>query len=278
MRAVHVALLTAALAGCGSPPGGSRSTTPDAAAGAGGAANGAGAGAGAARAARSAAAVAATHDLTGVWTNDPPESTSAFQNFSFSREPPALTAWGKERYDAAKPTFGEHSVPVGDTNDPVYQCFPPGTPRVYLHPFPVEIVETSGRLLMLFEYDHTVRQIYTDGREHRTDLAPMWMGDSTGRWEGDTLVVDSTNFNDKSWLDRRGVPHSDQLHVVERIKKVGSDRLEIDITMEDPVALAAPWVAQRFLKRTSWQVEEHACMDNVNFASYEEGISQFDKE
>jgi hypothetical protein len=214
--------------------------------------------------------------LTGVWTNDPPESTRAFQNFSFSAAPPALTAWGQERYDQSKPTFGDRGVPVGETNDPVYECFPPGVPRAFLHPFPVEIVQTPGRVLMVFEYDHLIRQIYTDGREHRTDLAPMWMGDSIGRWEGDTLVVDTVNFNDKGWLDRRGVPHSDQLRVEERFRLIDADRLQIDIRIEDPVALAEPWLSQRFLMRTDWQIEEHACMDNVNFEGYEEEIQEFE--
>jgi len=174
--------------------------------------------------------------------------------------------------------FGERriGVAVGETNDPAYECFPPGTPRVYLHPFPVELIETPGRVLMVFEYDHLIRQVYTDGREHRTDLAPMWMGDSIGRWEGDTLVVDTTNFNDKGWLDRRGVPHSDQLHVEERFHLVDADNLQIDIRIEDPVALAEPWVSQRFLMRTDWQIEEHACKDNVNFEGYEENIQQFE--
>jgi hypothetical protein len=217
-------------------------------------------------------------DLTGVWTNSPPESTRAFQNWSFSAEPPQLTAWGRERYDQAKPTFGDRSVPVTDTNDPVYDCFPPGTPRVYFHPFPMEITHTPGRVLMLFEYDHLIRQIYVDGREHRTDLAPMWMGDSIGRWEGDTLVVETVNFNDQTWLDRRGVPHSDQLRVTERIRRIDADNLQIDITIEDPIALTEPWIGQRFYSRTDWQIEELVCMDNVNFAEYEEDLLQYDGE
>ena len=71
---------------------------------------------------------------------------------------------------------------------------------------------------MIFEYDHLIRQVYTDGREHRTDLAPSWMGDSIGRWEGDALVIETVNFNDKTWLDRTGVQHSEELRVVERIR------------------------------------------------------------
>jgi hypothetical protein len=225
-----------------------------------------------------AQAPAAAARLSGVWTNNPPETTRAFQNFSFSADPPALTAWGKERYEQSKPTFGDRGVAVGETNDPVYECFPPGAPRVYLHPFPVEILETPGRVLMVFEYDHIVRQIYVDGRGHRTDLAPMWMGDSVGRWEGDTLVVETTNFNDRSWLDRRGVPHSDRLRVEERFSLVDPDNLKVEIRVEDPVALAEPWVSQRFLMRTDWQIEEHVCQDNVNFESYEEEIQQFEAE
>ena len=217
-------------------------------------------------------------DLTGVWTNNPPESTRTFQNWSFSTEPPMLTAWGQERYEQAKPTFGARSVPVSDTNDPVYDCFPPGTPRVYLHPFPMEIIQTPGRVLMVFEYDHLIRQIYTDGREHRTDLAPSWMGDSTGRWEDDTLVVETVNFNDQTWLDRRGVPHSDQLRVIERIRRVNAGNLQIDITIEDPIALAEPWIGQRFYSKTDWQIEELVCMDNVNFEEYEEDLLRYDGE
>ena len=121
-------------------------------------------------------------DLSGVWTNDPEPDTREFQNFALSGDLPPMTAWALERFEAAKPTFGARSVPVLETNDPVYACFPPGTPRVYMHPFPMEIVQTPGRVAMLFEYDHLIRQLYTDGREHRTDLAPMWMGDSTGHW------------------------------------------------------------------------------------------------
>jgi hypothetical protein len=217
-------------------------------------------------------------DLSGVWTNDPPESTRAFQNDTWTAEPPQLTAWGQARFDAAKPSRGPRGVSVTETDDPAYACFPTGTPRVYLHPFPMEIVQTPGRVLMIFEYDHLVRQVYTDGREHRSDLAPSWMGDSIGRWEGQTLVVETTNFNDKTWLDRLGVSHSESLRVIERIRRIDADRLEIDITMEDPVALAEPWRAKRYLRRTDWAIEELSCMDNQNFLEYERQILEHGNE
>ena len=78
---------------------------------------------------------------------------------------------------------------------------------------------------MFFEYGHFVRQIFTDGREHVKDANPTWMGDSIGKWEGDTLVVDSTGFNDKTWLDVAGHPHSEAMHIVERMRRVDHDTL-----------------------------------------------------
>jgi len=213
----------------------------------------------------------------GVWTNDPPAEPRAFQNFAFSVDPPAMTAWAQARFDAAKPGRGRRSFAIAESDDPTYECFPPGTPRIYFHPFPMEFVHTPGRILMLFEYDHYFRQIFTDGREHRTDLAPTWMGDSTGRWDGDTLVVESVNFNDKTWLDRRGLPHSEELRVVERFTLVDDERLRVDITVEDPVAFTETWTAQRFLRKTDWQIEEFVCMDNVNFEAYENAVLDFEQ-
>ena len=215
-------------------------------------------------------------DFSGVWTNFALEETRSFQNSALRADPPPMTPWAQERYDQAKPTFGSRSVPVLETNDPVYACFRPGTPRIYMHPFPMEIIQTPGRVLMLFEYDHAVRQIFTDGREHRTDLAPMWMGDATGHWEGDTLVVETVNFNDKTWIDREGVPHSDQLRVLERIRRDADDNLLIDITIEDPIAFTESWTGRRRYRRVDWSIEEFACMDNIGFATYEEGILNYD--
>ena len=107
---------------------------------------------------------------------------------------------------------------------------------------------------------------------------PSWMGDSTGHWEDGVLVVETMNFNDKTWLDRRGVPHSEELRVVERIRRVGDDTLQIDITMEDPVALVEPWIGQRVYRKTDWQIEEFICMDNINFEAFENAVLEFDSQ
>jgi len=215
-------------------------------------------------------------DFSGVWEDFAPEHQDAFANFALRADPPPMTSWGEERYDQSKPTFGSRSVPVLETNDPVYDCFLPGLPRIYMHPFPMEIFHAPDRVIMFFEYDHIVRQIYIDGREHRTDLAPSWMGDSTGHWEGSTLVVETVNFNDKTWIDREGVPHSDQLRVLERIRLDDQGNLVIDITLEDPTAFTESWTGQRWYRPVDWVIEEFSCMDNVNFETYEAEILNYD--
>jgi hypothetical protein len=130
----------------------------------------------------------------------------------------------------------------------------------------MEIIQIPGRVIMFFEFNHYVRQIYTDGRGHNEDLPPTWMGDSIGRWEGDTLVVDTTGFNDKTSIDRLGHPHSDAMHLVERIRRVDHDTLQDDLTVDDPKAYAKPWTGQQiFQLKPGWEITEYVCEDNVNF-------------
>ena len=217
-------------------------------------------------------------DLSGVWTNVNLPGTAEWAINTFSKDLPEMTAWGKARFDAAKPQRGPRGVPVAETDDLVYQCYPPGTPRIYIHPFPMEIIQLPGRVLMIFEYDHLVRQIYTDGREHRDDLAPSWMGDSIGRWQGDTLVVETTNFNDKTWIDRIAVPHSEQMRLVERLHLNAEGQLQIDMRIEDPVALAKPWAFSRYYRKTDWTIEELACEDNATYEEFEKELLEFDAE
>ena len=160
-------------------------------------------------------------------------------------------------------------------SDPVFQCFPPGVPRIYLFNFPVQIVQIPGQVLMLFEYDHFVRRIYTDGRPHDSEQGPLWMGDSIGKWEGDTLVVDTTNFNDKTFIDRVGRPHSDALHLVERMRRIDQNSLEIAFTVDDPKAYTKPWGAKLiFESKPTWKVMEQICEDNASFLGLNEKATQ----
>ena len=217
-------------------------------------------------------------DLSGVWTNVNLPGTAEWAIYTFTKELPEMTAWGKAKFDAAKPQRGPRGVPVAETDDLVYQCYPPGTPRIYIHPFPMELIQLPGRVLMIFEYDHLVRQIYTDGRGHRDDLAPSWMGDSIGHWDGKTLVVETTQFNDKTWIDRIAVPHSEEMKLTERIYLNDAGQLQVDMRVEDPIALAKPWEFSRYYRKTDWTIEELVCEDNATYEDFENQLLEFDGE
>jgi len=207
---------------------------------------------------------ATTPDLSGLWIRlrDPAHSSL---NLDFGNAVSPMTPWAEAKFKAANSIF-RSSSPSTVLSDPIFSCFPPGVPRIYLLNFPVQIVQIPGQVIMLFEFDHFVRRIYTDGRPHDKEVGPLWMGDAIGKWEGDTLVADTVNFNDKTTLDREGYPHSDAMHLVERIRRVNHDSLEIDLTIDDPKAYTKPWEAKlNFQLRTDWKIMEHVCEDNVSF-------------
>ena len=206
---------------------------------------------------------ASVPDLSGVWSGVMSNSLT-----ERGTEPP-LTAWGLARMKINKPAHGDGSTTA--STDPVDKCFPPGIPRLYYHPFPMEILQVPGKVVMVFEYDHFVRYIYTDGRQHPADMSPTWMGDAIGHWEGDTLVVDTIGFNKKTWLDRAGHPHSDALHLIERFRRTDRETLVDDMTIEDPKAYTKPWTARRtFALKPKWNIMEFVCLDQVlNFDAYQ---------
>jgi len=216
---------------------------------------------------------AGASDLSGVW-NRKNIPGARYGGYTFMAEEPSMTPWAQEKFKLTKPSFGPRSFK--DSNDPVNPttvnatgCFPPGVPRIYLHPFPMEVVQQPNRVLMIYEFNHFIRQIWTDGREHNTDLGPTWMGDSIGHWEGDTLVADTIGFNDKSWVDRAGHPHTEDLHVIERMRRADPKTLQIDVTIEDPKAYTKPWGGRLMYElRPDWHISEMICEDNVNFDQF----------
>ena len=130
-------------------------------------------------------------------------------------------------------------------------------------------MQIPGRVVMFFEYGNYLRQIFTDGRKHQ-NLTPLWMGDSIAHWEGDTLVVDANGFNDKTWIDNEGHPHSDQLHVVERIHRQDRDHLLDVITVDDPKTYTKSLTSKRIFKlQPEWNIAEFVCEDNNAFLDYE---------
>ena len=215
-----------------------------------------------------------TKDLTGVWRRSrrAPDKARRYTIyeliFTLTSEKPPMAPWAEAKFKAAKPNVGPNAVTLAQTNDPITNCFPPGVPRIYLiRGEPVEIMQTPGRVVMLYEYDHFVREIYTDGRQHPKDLNSTWMGDSVGKWEGDTLVVDSVGFNDKTWLDNDGHPHTEDLHVVERVHRASHDTLTIDVTIDDPKAYTKSWGGHMIFElKPDWNLGEMVCEDNITFS------------
>jgi len=204
-------------------------------------------------------APAPTRDMTGVWMVRNPPSMRSFQGATLTKEPPDITPWAQEKFKQAKSSnSGEFTLET--TNDPVLtHCDPPGVPRIYFHPYPFEFVQTPKYTLVLYEYDHMVRRIYTDGRPLPTDPDLTWLGSSVGRWENDTTFTVQTNgFNDKTWLD--GHPHSTELKVTERFRRIDMDHMEVDFTIEDPKALVKPWTSTFYLqRRDNWELGEVSC-------------------
>jgi hypothetical protein len=126
-------------------------------------------------------------------------------------------------------------------DDPHARCLPPSFPRAYALPQYKKIVQTPSLTLILHEFNATYRQIFTDGRSLPVDPEPSWQGYSTGRWEGDTLVVETNGFRDDLWLDLNGSPLTSAARVVERFRRPSFGQLEIVVTVDDPKAYTKPW-------------------------------------
>lgn len=192
-------------------------------------------------------------DLSGVWQAEP-----APIEFLMSALPGGLNGLGEDppsKYflniladfkpeeaplqPAAAAAFAKHAQSMG-AGLPVTRCLPAGVPLGDLVPIPIKLVQTPGLLLMLYEHDTSFRQIFTDGRKHPVDPQPSWLGYSVGKWEGDTLVVDTLGFNDQSWLDAFGHTHSDAMRVIERFRRRDFGHLDVEITITDPKTFTKP--------------------------------------
>jgi hypothetical protein len=148
-------------------------------------------------------------------------------------------------------------------DNPLFHCLPAGVPRLDAYTHPYKIVQTPGLILILYESLTMFRQIFMDGRELPKDAEPTWMGYSVGVWEGDTLVVRTAGFNDKTWLDGSGHPHSDAMQLVERFRRRDIGIMDIEITIDDPKAYTRPLTytqRQRLLPDT--ELIEYICNEN----------------
>lgn len=200
-------------------------------------------------------------DLSGVWQKDFDSSSSVVP------DPPPLTDWGRERFDKARPLHGPRIASATESNAAELQCLPMGFPATYFRPRPFEIIQLPERAIMLFEIDNFWRIIHMDGREFPEVPLHTWNGYSIGRYEGDTLVVETRHMlgweseNQQRWLDRIGHPFSDELTVVERIRRVDDENLEIEVTIDDPIAYEHAFTTSLSFSTRDFELAEFICQE-----------------
>ncbi len=169
-----------------------------------------------------------------------------------------MTPWGWERYKASKPSQGRRGVKLSETNDHVYKCAPPGMPYIYLQLFPMQIVQTPNEVIEMFEYDHTVRYIFVDGRQHPADrlLPTMATPSAIGMV---TLSGRHHRPERKELAGSRGPSRGEKMHIVERIRRVDEKTLQVDLTFEDPKESGPSPAKVQFGLRPNWDILEHVC-------------------
>src|SRR5262249_31605272 len=146
------------------------------------------------------------------------------------------------RWSAAVYNYNTHNEAK---YDPEGYCLPPGGPRLFTTPYPMKIIQVPGqkRLFFVFEANHVWREVYLDGRPHPETKQGAWLGHSVGRYEdgGKTLTIDAAGFNEGTWLDFAGHPHTDRLHVVEKFRRPTKNQLHYEALIDDPGAYTRPW-------------------------------------
>jgi hypothetical protein len=216
-------------------------------------------------------------DLTGVYqpasnrrgTWEEANSSSAIGGTGRDDTPPPVSQLARPtrrepapyKPEAAKKVLQSYNNRAVD--DPTTICLPPGVPRsASINLFPMQIIQTPTQVVILHEYMNTFRVIPLNAR-HPEDMEPTYMGNSVGHWEGDTLVVDVTGFNDKTWLIGTGTFHTEALHVTERYTRVDKDTIEYDVVMEDPNVFTKPWEFHTTLMlREGTRLREYVCVEN----------------
>lgn len=180
----------------------------------------------------------AARDVSGVWwTSSYSPKIQVFGGADLPFTPAGRTAYERNIARLRDGTIKDEARRV---------CVPDGIPRILGNPYPFQIVQTPGQTTFIYELNHVIRMVNMDKPQlskDELDIAPRYSGHSIGRWEGDTLVVETAGFNEKTFIDATGVPHSDQMTTVERIRKISPTRLENVVTVTDPVHFSRPWSA-----------------------------------
>jgi hypothetical protein len=199
--------------------------------------------------------------MDGVWTGGGPVQDMEEQGGMKKGELDALLLpWAKKLMDSRDETMEPHNL-----------CLPMGVPRVT--PFPYRFVQNythkaPTHMFILHEGNiHTFRQVFMDGRKHPAELDSTWLGHSIGWWEKDTLVIDTVGYNDRFWFDRRGHPHTEQLHTIERWTRLNLGQMENKVTIDDPGAYTRPFVLtfMATLSPPEDELLEYICQENNQY-------------
>ena len=194
-------------------------------------------------------------DLSGVWQAPSPKWLRSLAG-DLKPEDYPLQPFGKTLLDQRKD--GKLAKYEPDAN-----CLPQGVPKINATPVPFRLIQTPDRVVILYEAFNLWRQVFLDGRELMPNPNPTWLGYSVGRYEGDTLVVDTTGFNGKAWMDQVGLPQTESGRVTERFRRKDFGHLEIKVTIDDPKAYAKPWtVTQEADMVPDTELLEFICNEN----------------
>jgi|SRR5579872_4426487 len=204
--------------------------------------------------------VARLPDFGGIWVRQGSFLFDPAVRDPLKLEPPYKSDW-MQRFDAHRKQVAETGVA---TLDPTAGCLPPGMPRMMSVVYPMEILMTPGQVTLITEWMGQIRRVYTDGRKHPDDPDVTYVGHSIGHWEKDVLVIDTVAINGDTLLDQSGMRHSDQIHVIERMRLKDPQTLENQLTVEDPVAFIHPWTVTRTFKRAKpgEEIREYVCLEN----------------
>jgi len=195
-------------------------------------------------------------DLSGIWHSPTPNYLA---NLAADGVEVPMTPWAQQVF--------KQRADNNQIDRPSASCLPHSVTDFDAHFTPHKILQSPGLVVMLFESYRTFREIFTDGRALPKDPEPAWFGYSVGRWEGDTLVVDTTGIHEKTWLDDAGHPHSEALHVVERFRRVSCGRMDVQITINDPKAYSRPFTVrmEQVIVADGSEMIEFVCHENQMF-------------
>jgi hypothetical protein len=166
-----------------------------------------------------------------------------------------MLPWAEAEYQRRRDTHSK--------DDPVGYCNLPGVPQVNAIPYPYKILQNATQITFLYEAIRTFREVFIDGRGFPEEMQPAWLGYSVGRFEGDTLVIETRGQNDKTWIDTGGHPHTEQLVVTERFRRRNFGNMDLEITIDDPGAYRQPWTARYSLRLLpDTEILEYVCTEN----------------